>query len=72
MLSIGYEELTRNPVAQMEALCGFVSIEAPVELSGVTPEANQFESVLDSDEITLVKSITQPVVDRFGYRFEKF
>lgn len=72
MLSLGYEQLTGRPVDEVGALCNFVGITSPAELSNVTSEANRFETVLDSAEIALVKSITDPVVEQFGYSFEKY
>ncbi len=74
MISVAYEDLTRRPVTEVDAICEFVGIEtpAPAELAGVKPEANRFTSVLEPDEIALVKTIVGDVVDEFGYRFEQY
>lgn len=74
MLSVSYEDLTHRPVTEVDAICDFVAVTTPdsADLSGVKPEANQFEAVLDAETIRLVRSITESVVDEFGYSFEKF
>lgn len=74
MLSVPYENLTHRPVTEVDAICDFVGVSTPSsdDLSGVKPEANRFAEVLEPDTIRLVKSITESVVDEFGYKFEKF
>ncbi len=74
MLSVSYEDLTHRPVTEVDNICAFVDVATPAsdELSGVKPEANQFENVLDADEIRLVRTITESVVAEYGYNFEKF
>ncbi len=74
MLSVAYEDLTHQPVTQVDLICQFVGIETPeaTELTGVKAEANQFVDVLDTDENELVRAITASVVEEFGYHFEKW
>ncbi len=74
MVSVSYEDLTHRPVTEVDAICEFVGVETPdgSELSGVKPEANQFERVLEAETIALVRTITASVVEEYGYHFEKF
>lgn len=73
LLEVRYETLTANPMPELRKILEFVG-EDPAQLADLShlthPEKNKYKKLLNEEDITIIRDMTEPFFSRYGYKLD--